>query len=452
MQLFQVAGFSLGEADIIRRYMSKKKTDKFMAYHDQFVNGLVSAGASKTGAEAFWTELIAFSEYAFNKSHAAAYAIVAYITAYLKHFYPTEYMCAVLNYSEFDKVPVLITDCKQMGIQVLPPDINKSSVDFTITSDKTILFGLKAIKGVKSGAEGIIEVRKAGSFVDFKDLLNRYGTDKRIIQSLIYSGALDCFHGNRRATELLYEELATKYSRIKEKTKKLNDEKSSDKVKKNAEIAIEECWKMINALDYPNIIENNQAKLSNEYNKLGLFVSGHPLDDFVIPPEAVSFYDTKAGEMLVTGVILDVEPKYDKNGNEMAAITISDSTEVVRVNVFSYSYTTYKKLLKEGNVVSMCVNCDIKKSYDEEGNEYTNKFYSSAKRFNCRELTKRMPEIILNVADYEEWINIYPILQNYIVHNGYKVVLWNEMFNCLEPTTVIVSKEVETLGLRFSFI
>ena len=452
MQLFQVAGFSLGEADIIRRYMSKKKTDKFMAYHDQFVNGLVSAGASKTGAEAFWTELIAFSEYAFNKSHAAAYAIVAYITAYLKHLYPTEYMCAVLNYSEFDKVPVLITDCKQMGIQILPPDINKSSADFTITNDKTILFGLKAIKGVKSGAEQIIEVRKSGSFVDFKDLLNRYGTDKRIIQSLIYSGALDNFHGNRKAPMLLYEELAKKYTRIKDKTKNLNNEASSEKVKKNATIAIEECWKMINSMDYPNIIEDNQAKLFNEYEKLGIFVSGHPLDDFVIPMDSTCFYDTGNGEFLVSGTILDVETRYDKNSNEMATVTISDKTEVVKINVFSYSWTNYKHILKKGNVISLNVRCEVKTSYDEEGNEHTNKYYSSAKKINCRCLDKKMPELILNVSDYEEWLNIYPTLDNYIVHTGYKIVLWMDMFKCLIPTDLIVSKDIEELGLNLSLI
>ena len=453
MQLFQVAGFSLGEADIIRRYMSKKKTDKFMAYHDQFVNGLVQIGAPKDGAESFWNELIAFSEYAFNKAHAAAYAIVAYITAYLKHFYPVEYMCAVLNYSEFDKIPSLITDCKQMGIQILPPDINKSAADFTILDDKSILFGIKAIKGVKSGAEELIRVRNEGEYIDIKDLLTRFGTDKRIIQSLIYSGALDCFCGNRKATSMLYDELAVKFARIREKTKKFNDENSSEKVKKNATIAIEECWKLINAMDYPTIIEDNQAKLANEYEKLGIFVSGHPLDDFYIPNDVVEFYNTSSEEYLVAGVILDVEPKYDKNGNEMATITISDKTEVVNVTVFTYSWQNYRKLLQPGNIISMNVKCDVKTSYDEEGNAHTNKYYTSAKRMNCRTLTKKMPELILKINDFEEWIGTYPLLDNYIVDSGYKVVLWNEMFKELVPTTCIVSKEIiENPQFNFLFI
>ena len=452
MQIFQVAGFSLGKADIIRRYMSKKKTSAFMAYHDEFVDGLVNIGAKRAGAEVFWNELVAFSEYAFNKSHAAAYAIVAYITAYLKHHYPIEYMCSVLNYSEFEKIPTLISDCKSMGINILAPDINKSDADFTIFDDETILFGLRAIKGIKSQAENLIRMRNERAFLDFKDLLNRINADKRVSISLIYSGALDCFNPNRKSTALLYEELAPKYKRIRDKQKNYENPQSSAKVKQNALIAIDECKQLINSIDYPNVIEDNQLKLNNEYEKLGIFVTGHPVNDFVIPNETVNLYDTKNGEYLVAGVVLDIETRYDKHGNEMATVTFSDNTDVVNITVFSYSWQNYKSILVKGNVVSMTVNCDVKSFFDDEGNEISQKFYTSAKKMNCRLMDKKSPEIVLNVNDYEEWINIFPMLENYIATTGYQILLWNKMFNCLIPTTLIVSKDIEQAGFNLSFI
>lgn len=203
MQIFnRVAGFSLGEADIIRRAMSKKKlsvlTDPKTNYQGRFIDGLLASGAKRKDAEDFWEELLDFANYAFNKSHACAYAHMAFYTAWLKLNYPAEYMTAVLNYAEQKKIPALISECRDLGIKVLPPDINRSEADFTCR-DGEILFGISSIKTVKGAADDIIEQRKEAQYHSVKDFIMRGHTKQNVTEALISSGAMDCWCNNREA-------------------------------------------------------------------------------------------------------------------------------------------------------------------------------------------------------------------------------------------------------------
>lgn len=211
MEIFhKFAGFTLGEADIIRRYMSKKKVEKFAAYKDKFIDGLIERGAEPQKAEDFWDQLLQFSKYAFNKSHACAYAIVAFYTAWLKLNYSVEYMTALLNYAKSDskqtkqeKIAAIVNECKNMGIAVLPPDINNSGYDFK-NRNGDIIFGLGSIKGIKSAANTIIETRNAERFHSFKDFVTRTPINKTVIEGCIYSGALDCWGQNRVAMQVVF--------------------------------------------------------------------------------------------------------------------------------------------------------------------------------------------------------------------------------------------------------
>ena len=218
MSIFnKIAGFSLGEADIIRRAMSKKKLKELVKYHDKFIQGLETAGAKTSDAESFWEELLDFARYAFNKSHATAYAFVAYYTAFLKLNYPTEYMTAALNYTTVEKLPELVSECAQMGIAVLPPDINRSNSDFTCVKEGEILFGLNCIKGIKSDSDAIIRCRdEDGKFVSFKDFILRSHNNKTVTENLIYCGAMDCWCNNRNAMILSLESLSKDAKKIKE--------------------------------------------------------------------------------------------------------------------------------------------------------------------------------------------------------------------------------------------
>ena len=161
MQIFnKIGGFSLGEADIIRRGMAKKHIEEIELYLPKFKERLIKTGVKPKEAERFCEELIEFANYAFNKSHSTAYAIIAYYTAWLKHYYPVEYMANVLSRCSPDKLPVYIKECRDMGIEVLPPSVNESGRSFTPVG-KGIRFGLASIKNVGKACDDIIEARKS---------------------------------------------------------------------------------------------------------------------------------------------------------------------------------------------------------------------------------------------------------------------------------------------------
>ncbi|MBQ5929889.1 MAG: DNA polymerase III subunit alpha, partial [Clostridia bacterium] len=285
MQIFQqLAGYSLGQADLVRRAMAKKKKKELMEQKDKFIYGAPAEGITGCASKGIPPEVAAkifgdmesFASYAFNKSHAAAYAVVAYRTAYLKHFYPKEFLAGILNdrIDKIEEISKYILYMKEKNIAVLPPDINRSKAIFWVEGNG-LRIGLGALRGV--GQEAISAVIKErnenGLFKDFSDFVSRCSkyVNKRIVESLIYAGAFDCFGYSRAQFAAVYEEALARVSAM-------------DKQKGGAQISLfgsilEEQAIEIN---YPNVPEfETMEKLSKEKAVLGVYVSGHPFEKFL---------------------------------------------------------------------------------------------------------------------------------------------------------------------------
>lgn len=354
MDIFhKCAGFSLGEADIIRRYMSKKKVDAFLSYKEQFVNGIVEKGATKESAEALWTSLEGFAKYAFNKSHAAAYGFIAYQTAWLKYHYPNEYMCSVLNHASVDKIPKLLGECRAMGITVSVPDVNRSKCDFNVVGNE-IVYGLGRIKGFsKDNVDKILETRKGQKFNSVTDFLIRTPVKEKAVESLIKAGALDEFiNGRRRGYLTVLQQLCKLTEDIRKKNEILAAEDSTDRKKQNAHDAIKRDYQDINDLAIPEI-ENDL--LEDEKELLGTYLSRHPLDfyDHIFKSRnIIPISDVTNGIGEYAGMISDIkQSKRKSDGAEMAFFTLEDKTGSIKVCAFTKAYSEYKNLIYDGNVV-----------------------------------------------------------------------------------------------------
>ncbi len=344
MQIAQkMAGFSFGGADIMRRAMSKKKADVLEKMRDVFINGGVldgdatkkmNCGAKANGvsveiAEHLFDQIMKFAEYAFNKSHAAAYTFLTYQTAYLKCYYPTHFIVAVVNnrITNADEVKHYMNYLKRTGIKVLPPDINRSEKLFSIDGEN-VRYGLSGIKNVgEQATEFIISERNAnGEFKDLRDLLERCSDqiNKRMLESLIKGGALDCF-GKTRST------LIASYERI------MDDVVKTKKNKNSAQISLFD--DMVEYKDTYNVIEEypKLQRLSLEKEVLGMYLTGHPLDD----------YKEKEGEFnFDTGMLFAEQP--DEDGNVATVIDQTLANKQVRFGciVSSYDVKTTKQQQK----------------------------------------------------------------------------------------------------------
>jgi len=376
-----VAGYSLGRSDLMRRVMSKKKADVMEKERMHFVYGLkdkdgnsiipgaLDKGLTEAQAVRIFNEIADFANYAFNKSHAAAYALVAYQTAWLKFHYPLEYMAALLNsvVDNSGKINTYIHYCKKKGIEILPPDVNEGYSKFTAVSGR-IRFGLSAIKNVGVQAiENIIESRtKNGRFDDFADFCNRMesiGINKRTVESLIKCGATDSLLGNRAQKLATYERLIDEGGR-----KRKNN--------LSGQVSLFEHMSPSNSnglksFAFPDIMElPNEVLLSMEKQILGLYVTGHPLYEFkdvldkfnttldIIAIEqseqAVSDYFTSLKDesyITIGGLISEIKLKVSRNNSMMAFVTLEDLYDKVEVIVFPAVYKRFTHLLKENNIV-----------------------------------------------------------------------------------------------------
>ncbi len=309
------AGFSLGESDIIRRYMSKKKTDKFMAYHDKFIDGMVSNGASTEGAEDFWNQLVDFSKYAFNKSHACAYAIVAYYTGYLKYHFPREYLAAVANHSEFEDIGKVIGDVRAFGARVLNPDINASDMYFD-TLDGNIRYGLWNIKNVASAAQDIIEERNAnGIFTSFDNFMERTNCRKDVAIALVAAGALDAIAGDM-GNDYVTRRIAML-------------EKLDDKIEE--------------------IPTDKYSTLNRELEVLGAYVVENPANGLRSQDTAENLEEKVGSYVEIAGSIQGLQVKVTKTGKSMAMFNIIDAQyNAVPAVCFPDCYSEYRDMLHAG--------------------------------------------------------------------------------------------------------
>ena len=362
-----LAGYTWGRSDLVRRAMSKKKGKVMEQERKNFVYGnpeenvpgCIARGIDEKVANKIYDNMIDFAKYAFNKSHAAAYAVVAYQTAYLKYYYPVEFMAALMTsvLDNTSKVSEYIYTCRQMGIAILPPDINEGEGGFSV-SGQAIRYGLSAIKSIgRPVIDAIVEERKIrGPFTTLKDFITRLSgreVNKRTIENFIKAGALDGLEGNRRQKMMIYGSLLDA----------LNQEKKTTMAGQMTlfDIAPEED-KAEYEIKLPNVEEyDKEVLLGFEKEVLGIYISGHPLEeymerlkkntnavttDFVLDEETGTIKVSDGVKVRIGGMITDKVIKYTKSNKAMAFITLEDLVGTVEIIIFPKDYERYAKYLE----------------------------------------------------------------------------------------------------------
>ncbi len=364
--VMKLAGYTLGRSDLVRRAMSKKKGDVMAKERANFVygneeegvEGCIKRGIPEDVANHVFDEMIDFAKYAFNKSHAAAYAVVAYQTAWLRFYHPVEFMAALLTsvITNTKKITEYINTCRTMGIRILPPDINEGEAGFSV-SDGHIRYGMAAIKSLgKSVIDEMVAEREAhGKYKNLKDFMSRLSSreiNKRTLESLIKAGALDSLGNTRKQLMMVYAQVLDEVNR--EKKENVSGQMSlfdffTEEQKKEYEV------------QYPDVGEYVQEqKLSFEKEVLGIYVSGHPLEQYrksmdkqitgistdFEPDEDSGRAVVRDGQhYVVGGLISDITVKLTKNNQNMAFLTIEDMYGTLEIILFPRTYQEYREKL-----------------------------------------------------------------------------------------------------------
>ena len=383
--VMELAGYTMGRSDLVRRAMSKKKADVMEKERQNFVYGneeegvpgCMKNGIDEQVAHKIFDEMIDFAKYAFNKSHAAAYAIVSYQTAYLKCYYPVEFMAALLTsvLGNPAKVSEYIMHCRHMGIEILPPDVNEGISGFSVSNGK-IRYGLSAIKSLgKPVIDAIVSERKAkGNFKSLKDFVERLSSkevNKRTVESFIKSGAFDSLHATRKQMMLVYVSIIDSVSQ--EKKHGISGQMTLFDMMGEEE-------KQEYEVTYPDVGEyDKQQILAMEKEVLGIYASGHPLEDYVeslqkrITATTADFLideetgNTKAVDQkiyILGGIIANKSVKMTRHNQNMAFLTLEDLYGTVEVVVFPKTYEKYQEYLQEDEKIYIKGRASIS---EEEG-------------------------------------------------------------------------------------
>lgn len=363
-----LAGYTLGRSDLLRRAMSKKKASVMEKERQNFVYGnesehvpgCIKNGISEATANKIYDEMIDFAKYAFNKSHAAAYAVVAYQTAYLKYYYPVEFMAALMTsvIDNSQKVSGYIYTCRQMKIPILAPDVNESEGAFSV-SNGGIRYGMSAVKSVgKSVVQEIVAERKRGGvFCDLSDFIHRMNgkeVNKRTVENLIKAGAFDSLEGTRKQKIAVFASMIESVAQEKKKT--IEGQMSlfdlvSEEEKQNYQIRFPDCG------EYPK-----EVILGFEKEVLGFYISGHPLEeyeekwkknitakttDFILDDETQQAEVFDGQKVWIGGIITSKSVKTTKTNKRMAFLTLEDLTGTVEVLVFPVDYEKNRRYLEE---------------------------------------------------------------------------------------------------------
>ena len=359
-----LAGYSLGGADLLRRAMGKKDLAAMAKEKDKFLAGAKGEGIERRKAEAIFDLMAKFAEYGFNKSHSAAYAMVAYQTAYLKAHYPVEFMAALLteDMGNTDKVVKNIADCREMGIEVLPPDINASDLSFRVLGN-SIRFGLGAVKNVgESAIEAILDARNDGPFRDIFDFCERVDqrrVNKRVVESLIKCGAFDSSGARRAALIAGLEDAMAVGQRIQQE-------------RESAQVSLFGTAEMVNGNGYgaarlPEVPEwDEKLLLGFEKEALGFFITGHPLSRHLTLMKRFVTTDTSSlaelpdrSEVRLCGLVGTLKEILTKRGERMGFVVIEDLTGSVEVVVLPDVYATAVECLKEEEPVLVAGTLEI---------------------------------------------------------------------------------------------
>ncbi|MCX4481712.1 DNA polymerase III subunit alpha [Streptomyces cellulosae] len=360
----QLAGYTLGGADMLRRAMGKKKPEVLAAEWDKFAGGMRSNGYSEEAIKAIWDVMLPFSGYAFNKSHTAGYGLVSYWTAYLKANYPAEYMAALLTSvgDDKDKAAVYLADARANGVRVLPPDVNESTAEFTAIGDD-VRFGMRAVRNVGDAViEAIVAARRSkGKFTSFADMLDKCdlpALNKRAIESLIKAGAFDSLGHSRRGLCAIHEDAIDAVVPVKKAASYGQDDLFAGLGGSEAEDSAAGF-----GLDFP-VDEQEWPRrqlLATEREMLGLYVSAHPLDgaehilsgarDTTIAELLAS--GRTQGDVQLAGLITGVQRKMTKQGNNWAIVNLADRDGSIEVLFFPAVYQLVAHALTEDNVISV---------------------------------------------------------------------------------------------------
>jgi len=364
-----LAGFTLGQADVLRKAMGKKNMNIMAEVKEQLVNGATKNKHDKNKIEKLWGQLEKFGEYGFNKSHSACYALVAYQTAYLKAHYPAEYMAALMS-SEMDNSTKIVRNiqvCRDMGITIKPPDINESISDFSVTGD-SIRFGLAAIKGIgAAAADSFISAReKTGRFksmLHFAESVNSTAMNKRTLEALVKSGAFDFTGYSRQALFNSIEDVAN----------------SAQKTQKDRKTGQFDIFSAMTGTDGEAVtvrIENSpewpeRERLAFEKESLGFYISGHPLQEFATDLRRLGTFNTSTidtaphkAEVHIGGIVIERKDKTTKNGERMAYLTLEDLHGVVEVIVWPDLYKKQIELVESEEPIFIKGTADVD---DERG-------------------------------------------------------------------------------------
>ncbi len=357
----KVAGYSLGRADILRRAMGKKKKSELDKQYEGFADGMKQNGYSSAAVKTLWDILLPFSDYAFNKAHSAAYGLVSYWTAYLKAHHPSEYMAALLTSvgDDKDKLAIYLNECRRMGITVLPPDVNESSVNFTPVGTD-IRFGMGAIRNVGANVVGaMVGARlELGAFTSFSDFLQKVPAvvcNKRTIESLIKAGAFDSLKHHRRALAMIHEEAVDSVVVLKrnEAANQFDLFSAFDDPGVGTGLAV----------DIPDLPEwEKKDKLSFERDMLGLYVSDHPLQglegilsqhaDLSITSVISEEGPADGATVTIAGMITSLQRRIAKNsGNAYARAEVEDLAGSMEVMFFGHVYGPIAAVLAEDLIV-----------------------------------------------------------------------------------------------------
>ena len=386
-----LGGYSYGRSDLVRRAMSKKKMDVMLEEKEYFIHGktdddgnveiagCVRNGVPEDAAEEIFNQMVSFAEYAFNKSHAAAYAVLAYETGYLKVHYPAEFMAALMTSvtGDANSISKYMRNCQEMGIQVLPPDVNESDKKFSVTDGK-IRFGLSGVKNVGDGViEAIIEARETkgipSDIFRFIENLDVHKINKKAIESLIKAGALDCFDPNRAAHIGIYESLI---------------ESAQSSAKKNIEGQLSLFQLAADTMEESNVVNRLPAVknfeksvlLAQEKEMLGVYLTDHPLREFeeqiakmttVTAQDLADVMDSEENgsqhsfvrdgmQAVMAGIITGKKTLITKNNKMMAFLNIEDLYGAVEIVVFPNIYDRYSSTLQEDAIISVTGSINFK--------------------------------------------------------------------------------------------
>ncbi len=357
MQIAQVlAGYSLGKADLLRRAMGKKKAEEMAKQRASFVDGVEQKGVNPHVANHIFDLMEKFAGYGFNKSHSAAYALIAYQTAWLKAHYPAEFMAGVLSsdMDNTDKVVIFIDDCKNLDLQILPPDINRSHYKFIVDAEGRIVYGLGAIKGMGEAAiETIISIREQqGPFTDLFSLCRLVDTRKvnrRVLESLIRCGALDSF-GVERANLMASLEMAMQAAE-----QHTRSEEAGQVDLFGNTLSVQSENSIANYVNAPPW--SDEQRLTGEKETLGLYLSGHPIAKYekeleqFITARIIDLKPERDRTVIVAGLVVGLKIMQTKSGNRMAFLTLDDRTARIEMAVFSETFTKYRDLIQKDQLI-----------------------------------------------------------------------------------------------------